>query len=640
MGLILESSFTMLRCFALLALGCIVFFGFQDSTHGRQSARAVERPDRLLPKDTIFLFESDSIGKVLDKFRALAEQTGIGPRSVTVKPRPGTFPRYAFGNRDPNAPPPELVPWPPQWHGPDADSFHLGTQFFEVFSKITGTDVVFDFRRFCTEVLPGPGFIAVVKVSDDRYGLVFGVKVDQESTLPRLLSSEKNRLGGQQVTADGLEEGIHWIEEAGIGWFVEDGFLYVTDVLSLAQVLFKRIRNPAPTDDCLAKERLYQRLILSATRDASEFSVYSNSRAIAACRNAWWERVYPLTDYEWVPIQVHDITLIGSIFFGNLGRPEDSFLDISLVRAFAHPFDDSMGFLREVTPIRFAEPLRFPSDVTGLVVFGGNGIGDMQATLFPVRSEWLPTCGAFFYRRVEHKYSYSGFLWDDLPDDDEFQDFHTIRPFTTHGRETTDSDLEYENQKAENPSTLEPNTSLLRFNDRWYYLRGDYLIRKQLRKTILGEQDMAASVSSLDVEYINRVIQESSEKNLVFVEVCQLDEAHNSFPNMIIGWHIEWEGVFGFPPCYRLYQPWRLATQQQRVVSDIPATKDELLVSQKADRIDWLSDFWFRLRFALCTHMSDVRFSNPPVVYSFSYLDRPAGILRSEVRVVLSEQNK
>jgi hypothetical protein len=636
--LIFESSFDMLRFFGFLALGCVVFFGFQDSTHGCQSVRAVEPPDRLLPKETILLFESDSIGKVLDKFRVLAEKTGIGPRSVTIKPTPGTRPRYAFGIRDPNAPPPELAPWPPQWHGPDADSFRLGPQFFEVFSKIAGTDVAFDFRRLCTEVLLGPGFIAVVKVSDDRYGLVFRVKVDQESTLPKLLSSEKNRLGGQRVTADGLEEGIHWIDEAGIGWFVEDGFLYVTDVLSLAQVLFERIRNPAPTDDCLAKERLYQRLMLSAKRAASEFSIYSNSRAIAACRNAWWERVYPPTDYEWVPGRLHDITMLGSIVFGNLGRPEDSFLDLSVVRVYEYPFDDSLGFLRDVTPIRFAAPLRFPSDVTGVDVFGGNGIGEMSATLFPGRSEWLPTCGAFFYRRVEHKYSYSGFLWDDLPDDDEFQDFHTIRPFTTHGRETTDSDLEYEKQKTENPSTLEPNTSLLRFNDRWYYLGGDYLIRKQLRKSILGEQGMAASVGSLDVEYINRVIQESSEKNLVFVEARQMDVAHNIFPSIIMTGDLE--AFFGFPPCNRLYQPLRLATQLQRVVSDVPATKDELLVSQKADRIDWLSDFWFRLRFALYTHMSDFRFSNPPVVYSFHYLDRPAGILRTEIRVVLTERNK
>jgi len=637
----------MLRFSELLSvtLGCIVFLDFQSSAHGSQAVLAADRPDRLLPKETVFLFQSGSIGKVLDKFGDLAERTGIGPQSVIIKPTPGTFPRFAFGNSDPNAPPRELAAWPPQLHGPDADSFLLGPQFFEVFSKIVGTDGSFDFRRFCTEVLAGPGFIAVVKVSDDRYGFVFGIEVDQESTLPKLLRSESSRLDGQRVTEDALDEGIHWIEEAGICWLMEAGFLCVTDNSSLAQVLFERIQNPSPTDDCLSKDRLYQRLMLAAKQDASDFSVYSNSLGVAAYCYAWWEQLYPSTEYEWHPGSRHEQTMLGSIISGNFGSKQDTFLDLSMVRAFAYPFDDNMGFLRDVAPIKFETALKLPPDVSGVVVFGGNGTGEMKATLFPGRhsGDFLPTCGAFFYRHSGLDNLYSGFLWDELEEEQNVQKFGIIRTFATHGRDIraiNDSDLEYENRLLKDPADVEPTTALLRSGSRWYFLRGSYEIRRELRKAIMENDDPKTILGPLDIDYINQKIMEDANKNLVFVEACRMRESNNSFPISTIGEFLHWEAFFGFPPCYKLYQPWRLPTQQQREVSDIPATKNELLVSQKADRIDWLSDFWFRLRFALYTHLTGVEFSNPPVVYSFSYLERPGGILRSEIRVVLSSINK
>jgi hypothetical protein len=321
----------------------------------------------------------------------------------------------------------------------------------------------------------------------------------------------------------------------------------------------------------------------------------------------------------------------GSILVGEPAR-------ITITEAYAIP-SSREEFSSNDLPRDYRVPESIPDDATGLTVFGEHRLRrGLNSKIQGRGGSYRPDiAGTFFFRMSGESCEYSGYSWTDQPFvQNSPRDFERMVLSDASLRGTVDSDADYEELKLDDPK-LNPNRSSILFDgDNWYFLEATYEVRQELRQKILSK--MMPGHRNFDLDFINLKLHESEERMPFFVEAGVLPpETDVRFPYP--PWPSEWEAFLGFPPCNMLWRPARLVGPNQAEWSDIPATKDDLLVTDDVKSIDWLTDFLFRLRFNIYRHTLSVRFTNSPVIYCFNYLDRPGGILQTEIRIVLPESN-
>lgn len=589
--------------------------------------------DQLLPEQTICLIEADSVARVFQVISSAVEHAELSGRDrATAHAVEGVYlrpNRFAFSGL--NNPIPTVREyhgaWPFQLYGSDAADFRLDRVFFQRFSELMKQDLQHE-SDFFSEVLSGPGFIALVKLKNGEHSYVFRIKLDAPKSLERLLAAEQVRLGGESVESSASPgTATHKIASSGLRWFVFERYLYVLGSDQLAESLIERLAGHGNADDSLARNRLYQRLKLHSPNSSANLSLYVDTLQIAKYRNNWWLKHYLPDQLPYVE-EIFHISRPGLLLHANF--TDDYVIDVSVSEVWAVPSEEPV-FTSLDLPHGYQIPLEMPEDADGMVVFGEHPLGrgmELEYQWHTIKGKYPQFPGVCFFK-ISEDLSFSAFSWKhrSTPSklDPDFGGNNLLEVFTL---DEDDTDATLDVSRLNNREVADPGFSFFRHNEDWYYLVSDYEIRMSLKTKIMNREFIENR--NFDNEFINSRLNSSREKMPFLVEAGRV---HNSSPFFIPVLSGTWKELLGLPPSENLYQFGTLFDERHFQYSGLLMTKDELLVNQKAESLDWLSDFWFRVRFNCLPYSESIRAKNPPIIYSFNYLDRPAGILRKEIRI-------
>ncbi|MDP1561345.1 MAG: hypothetical protein Q8M16_08110 [Pirellulaceae bacterium] len=592
------------------------------------------RADRLLPKDTILLIEADSVGRVFQVISSTAEHAELSVRDratshavegVYLRPN-----RFAFSGLDNPIPTVNEYhgAWPFQLYGSDAADFRLDRVFFQRFFELTKQDWQLE-SGFYSEVLNGPGFIALVKLKGGDYSYVFRIKLDAPKSLERLLAAEQVRLGGESVeSAASPGTVINNIASSGLRWFIFEGYLYVSGCDQLAESLIGRLAGNGDADDCLARNRLYQRLKVHSANSRADLKLYIDALQIAKYRNTWWLRHYLPDQLPYVG-EVSRIPQLGLLLHANFEA--DYAIDVSATEVWSAPSEEPI-FTSLDLPSGYQIPLEIPEDADGMVVFGEHPLGrgmEPEYQWHTINDKYPPFSGVCFYKSSE-EIRYRAFSWKHRSTPSKFDpDFEGNNLLESFSLDDNDTDTVLDESRLNNREVADPGFSFFRHNDDWYYIDPDYEIRTALKTKIMNRA--GDNNRNFDNEFINSRLNSARERMPFLVEAGRVPSSSPFFlPVPPSG---AWKELLGLPPSDDFYQFGTPFDERHFQYSGLLMTKDELLVNQKAESLDWLSDFWFRVRFNCLPYFESIRAQNPPIIYSFNYLDRPAGILHKEIRI-------
>lgn len=595
------------------------------------------RADRLLPEDTILLIEADSVGRVFQMIANVRERAAIQGRNsagvawVGLSLRPNLSGGMGGINNPRHVPTPKKYEgeWPFQLSGAEASQFKLDRSFFKRFSKLTNQDIA-SFPGFYNEVLNGSGFYALVKLSREEYSYVFRIKLDANASLQKLLESEQLRLGGGLGERESSEKTVvNTIASSGLCWFIHNGFLYGTGNAQLARTLVRRLEEQGDFADCLARNRLYQRLHVHSNNVSPDLRLFVDSLELAKYRDKWWSKFYLPEQLLYVNVEpLSAIPRPGHILKANFA--DDYSIEISVTEGWSVPSAQAFFTSSDLSD-GYQVPSEIPEDADGMVVFGEHPLGQgMYPEYHPysIGEHYPPFSGVCFFKSsAEIKYKAYSWKHHMTPSrfDPEFGGNNLLEGFSI---DDVDTDAAFDASRSNNKAVAAPGFSFSRLSDDWYFILADYKTRAALKTKIMNRE--ADNKRNFDIKFINSRLKCSSGKMPFFVEAGRVPEGRFLIPGAPWG---GWSYLLGLPPSDDFYQFGTPFDERHFQYSGLLMTKDELLVNQKAESLDWLSDFWFRVRFNCFPYASYFVAKNPPIIYSFNYLDRPAGILHKEIRI-------